>query len=1449
MVVLHITGNSYNSTKHPINSLFQFYDYGDGGIIQCSGLNLGEKLGELTVYRHEGKLYAYIQQTATYQTLSFALITNQNFLQPTLSNAGMHTLAEDDIRVNITPKNVTFEGHTHGISDVNGLQSALDEKSYTNHSHTTHLQATMSNKDLNTIKSAGWYYGYTGMTNAPTQQIAVMEVLVYSADWVVQRFIVVNGAEYIRHWHSGNTWSDWKTNIDSGNIGLQSVERATKDANNNVITNTYETKSDAAQRFEDAKSYTNSKILVAANKATVLNDLQNNTAYGDYSIAAGIQTQAGCKGYYIKAIDPTNRYIYLATDGVECIPTWTNPSSYHNTSFNTNYSIIPAADINAGAAPIYANEFSISSIDYFHWVFAANIEEISGNRIKYSEENILSQNPDTDHAAYKKWMANLDGKANPMKFYIPYQSQTGNIVVGNVTFTTGLNTLAADEYSVAEGRNTLAVGFASHAEGDETRAGYCGHAEGYKTYARGLGAHTEGQLTEAAGNFSHAEGSGSSASGKTSHAEGYYTKATGDYAHAEGSGAEASGMHSHAQGLSTLAKGARSHAGGHYAHATGRGAFAHGLAVDNKNDDTNRTLASGEASIAMGRGAQATLTDAVAIGKQAKAKGSNAIVLGQSSSTANNSIVIGHGVTNSTADAIVIGKNTDTIRLGGAITIGTNSNGRYVSTSVPVSFNGGALKSVADETAVGLSTVPLNLKGSTISLKNGIVAIDSSSVTTSKPTTLNGVLSAADTVTTSVTTKLHNNALSTGTNANGTYVQTTVPTSLFNGAVRAVADRTELGNVDLPTSIKGSAITMKGISTTDDSVTTTKPTSLNNGVVEIAADNVITKKPTSLNNNTLTVTDTEVNTSKTTKLVDGVLTATSTNVSTTKPTSLNGDKLDVTDSKVKTSVSTTLANGALEATTTKVTTTKETSLVNSALTVTNSSVASSVPVNFQNGALYTGTSGAGYVVTTVPTSLYGGTIKSNASGVSLTENGNGVFINNFKFKGSTMSAGAGVASGYYSIALGGSNEDGNTEANADCAISIGTGNKVGRMCAFSVGTSNKVGYGKNEQGTQYSGAYSFALGKTNEIRASYCYAMGASNKAFASNAHVFGTNNEANGTYSFAHGNETHAEGSHSVVFGHGGVASGTHSLVMGSNNEASAQYAFAFGSGTKASANHAIAFGSNTAALAEYSRAEGVNSEASGIYAYAGGDGCTATGTAAYANGWGSYARGNYSFAHGHQAEALASYSVAFGRGTQAGASGSFVFGDACIATADTDNEIHAWNALAGGSETVATHSASFALGRKLQTVNANGGVIGQYNEVISNPNNLWAKRTVLVAGNGSGAIDPETGKESRSNAHIWYMNGDSWHSGTLTAANITSDSAIRGANLIVGSIFCDDRIDTTNVFAYGGVEATHVTANDTVSAPTGIFGSIRLNGNYGTENDRPSNPAEGEIFFQIVE
>ena len=87
------------------------------------------------------------------------------------------------------------------------------------HTHANVVMNNCSNKDLNTIKTAGFYYGYTGMTNAPVQAIAVLEVLVYSPDWIVQRFTVINngGRKYERHYYDGKTWSNWRTLYDSSN--------------------------------------------------------------------------------------------------------------------------------------------------------------------------------------------------------------------------------------------------------------------------------------------------------------------------------------------------------------------------------------------------------------------------------------------------------------------------------------------------------------------------------------------------------------------------------------------------------------------------------------------------------------------------------------------------------------------------------------------------------------------------------------------------------------------------------------------------------------------------------------------------------------------------------------------------------------------------------------------------------------------------------------------------------------------------------------------------------------------------------------------------------------------------------------------------------------------------------------------------------------------------------
>lgn len=185
MVAIHITGNSYNSSTSPIDSLFQFYDYGDGTIMNYSGINLGLSLGTMTAYRYNNRLYAYIKQTASYQTLSFTIITNKSGLTPTVTNTAAHTSGYTDL-VTITPKNVALDGHTHnyaGSSSAGGaansaikatqdasgnvitstyatktelntakesLQSSINGKANSSHTHTianiTNLQTTLDAK-------------------------------------------------------------------------------------------------------------------------------------------------------------------------------------------------------------------------------------------------------------------------------------------------------------------------------------------------------------------------------------------------------------------------------------------------------------------------------------------------------------------------------------------------------------------------------------------------------------------------------------------------------------------------------------------------------------------------------------------------------------------------------------------------------------------------------------------------------------------------------------------------------------------------------------------------------------------------------------------------------------------------------------------------------------------------------------------------------------------------------------------------------------------------------------------------------------------------------------------------------------------------------------------------------------------------------------------------------
>lgn len=85
--------------------------------------------------------------------------------------------------------------------------------------YTNHLAIhDCTNKDFNTLKNPGFYFGYTGMTNAAFNEIGVLEVIPYSNDWVLQRHTrLTDGKMFMRYLSNGTTWSSWQEIYTSSN--------------------------------------------------------------------------------------------------------------------------------------------------------------------------------------------------------------------------------------------------------------------------------------------------------------------------------------------------------------------------------------------------------------------------------------------------------------------------------------------------------------------------------------------------------------------------------------------------------------------------------------------------------------------------------------------------------------------------------------------------------------------------------------------------------------------------------------------------------------------------------------------------------------------------------------------------------------------------------------------------------------------------------------------------------------------------------------------------------------------------------------------------------------------------------------------------------------------------------------------------------------------------------
>jgi hypothetical protein len=143
-----------------------------------------------------------------------------------------------------------------------------------------------------------------------------------------------------------------------------------------------------------------------------------------------------------------------------------------------------------------------------------------------------------------------------------------NITTGTLSFSQGQGSQAIGDYSMSHGYQSQSIGNYSHAEGGTgvfsggTSIGLGSHAEGRETIASGDTSHAEGRGSISVGSNSHAEGLLTISSGTTSHSEGRETTSIGNNSHAEGYSTESIGMYSHAEGENTQSIGIGSHTEG-----------------------------------------------------------------------------------------------------------------------------------------------------------------------------------------------------------------------------------------------------------------------------------------------------------------------------------------------------------------------------------------------------------------------------------------------------------------------------------------------------------------------------------------------------------------------------------------------------------------------------------------------------------------------------------------------------------------------------------------------------------------------------------------------------------------------------------------------------------------------------------------------------------------------
>jgi hypothetical protein len=279
-------------------------------------------------------------------------------------------------------------------------------------------------------------------------------------------------------------------------------------------------------------------MLVDPNAAVANGEL--STSYGVDTVAEtagtmamGVASMAGAKGYYWHTIDFTNKTITLSTTR----KAKTNSSATAPTNIDWvvgDYISIRNKDRGYGycskITKVSGNVITVDSLPFTEDLYTAILGYISYDAPYDRTIYAVYQEKYLNQSKIKRW-----------------KCRGGAVDLGFGAFAVGMQNGATGIFSEVSGRGNLAAG-------DYSRAG------GRVTIASGEASDAQGQRTKALGYAAHAEGTADSstdewviASGDGAHAENYACHAIGDYSHSQGHRTRALGTQSFTSGLGTVA--------------------------------------------------------------------------------------------------------------------------------------------------------------------------------------------------------------------------------------------------------------------------------------------------------------------------------------------------------------------------------------------------------------------------------------------------------------------------------------------------------------------------------------------------------------------------------------------------------------------------------------------------------------------------------------------------------------------------------------------------------------------------------------------------------------------------------------------------------------------------------------------------------------------------------